>query len=94
MMGAYFVAVGISQYLGSMVANLAHIPENLTDPVESLQIYTRLFNKLGFAGIGCTAVALAMLPLLKRLSDSHATATAASHTPLPAVRSEQLDTAS
>ena len=27
MMGAYFVAVGMSQYLGSVVANFAHIPE-------------------------------------------------------------------
>jgi POT family proton-dependent oligopeptide transporter len=79
MMGAYFVAVGISQYLGSIVANIAHIPEGLTDPVESLAIYTALFNKLGFAGIGCTAVALAMLPLLKRLSDSHASG----HAPAP-----------
>ncbi len=40
MMGAYFVASGLSQYLGSVVANFAHIPENLTDPVESLTIYT------------------------------------------------------
>ena len=93
MMGAYFVAIGISQYLGSVVANLAHIPDDLTDPVESLRIYTSLFNKLGFAGIGCTIVALAMLPLLKRLSDSHATA-AATHTPLPAARSEEFDTGS
>jgi POT family proton-dependent oligopeptide transporter len=71
MMGAYFVVSGISQYLGSVVANFAHIPENLTDPVQSLAIYTALFNKLGYAGIGCTLLALAMLPLIKRLSASH-----------------------
>ena len=40
MMGAYFVASGLSQYLGSVVANLAHIPEGLSDPLESLAIYT------------------------------------------------------
>ena len=51
MMGAYFVASGLSQYLGSVVANFAHIPENITNPLESLTIYTSLFNKLGFAGI-------------------------------------------
>ncbi len=71
MMGAYFVAVGISQYLGSVVANLAHIPENLNDPLQSLTIYTALFNKLGIAGIACTLVAIAMLPLMSRLSASH-----------------------
>ena len=44
MMGAYFVATGISQYAASKVANLASIPENITDPLESLTIYTSLFN--------------------------------------------------
>jgi len=92
MMGAYFVATGISQYLGSVVANLAHIPQGLTNPMESLVIYTSLFNKLGFAGIGCTVIAVAMLPLMKKLSVSHADASAGS-TPLPAVRSEEFDTA-
>jgi POT family proton-dependent oligopeptide transporter len=92
MMGAYFVIVGISQYLGSVVANIAHIPANLNNPLESLTIYTSLFNKLGFAGIGCTAVAIAMLPLLNKLSVSHSTAS--SHaTPLPAVRSEEFPNA-
>ena len=72
MMGAYFVAVGLSQYLGSLVANIAHIPSDLNDPVRSLAIYTALFNKLGYAGVACTLGALAMLPLLRRLSASHA----------------------
>ena len=84
MMGTYFVVMGISQYLGSVVANYAHIPANLTDPIESLNIYTSLFNKLGFAGIGCTLVALAMLPLLRKLSSSHSDS-AAQPRPLPNV---------
>jgi POT family proton-dependent oligopeptide transporter len=90
MMGAYFVASGLSQYLGSVVANFAHIPENLTNPLESLTIYTRLFNELGYGGVVCTAIAIAMLPLMKKLSTSHAD-TAAANTPLPAVRSEEFD---
>jgi proton-dependent oligopeptide transporter, POT family len=93
MMGAYFVASGLSQYLGSVVANFAHIPEGLSDPVESLTIYTSLFNKLGFAGIVCTAIAIAMLPLMNKLSASHSDA-AAGNSPLPAVRSEEFNTAS
>ncbi|MBV8158321.1 MAG: MFS transporter, partial [Dyella sp.] len=86
MMGAYYVAVGISQYLGSVVANLAAMPENISSPVESLNIYVGLFNKLGFVGVGCTVIALVMLPLMNRLSRSHAEA----HTPLPAVHSEEV----
>ena len=71
MMGAYFVATGISQYLGSIVANFASIPENLTDPLESLAIYTSLFNKLGLLAVGGTVLAFVLLPLMKRLSATH-----------------------
>lgn len=85
MMGAYYVAVGISQYLGSVVANLAAMPENISSPVESLHIYVGLFNKLGFVGVGCTVLAVAMLPLMNRLARSHAEV----HAPLPAVHSEE-----
>ncbi|MGH8121245.1 MAG: MFS transporter, partial [Rudaea sp.] len=71
MMGAYYVAVGISQYLGSVVANYASIPASITDPVQSLAIYTSLFNKLGFLAVGGTALAILLLPLMKRLSATH-----------------------
>ena len=54
MMGAYFVASGVSQYLGGLVATYASVPRNITDPLESLPIYTALFNKLGVAALVCT----------------------------------------
>ncbi|RDS84674.1 MFS transporter [Dyella monticola] len=91
MMGAYYVAVGISQYLGSVMANIAHIPDNITDPLQSLTIYTHLFNILGFVGVGCTAVAVAILPLMNKLSATHSDP-ATNHEPLPAVRSEEFNT--
>jgi POT family proton-dependent oligopeptide transporter len=93
MMGAYFVASGLSQYLGSVVANFAHIPANITNPVESLTIYTRLFNELGLTGVVCTVIAIAMLPFMSKLSASHAD-TAAAAAALPAVRSEEFDLSS
>jgi POT family proton-dependent oligopeptide transporter len=71
MMGAYFVAVGISQYLGGVVANLASVPKDVTDPLLTLPIYTSLFNKLGIGAIACTIIALAALPLMRRLTASH-----------------------
>ena len=71
MMGAYFVASGLSQYTGSVVANFASVPTNITDPVRTLPIYTSLFMKLGFAGLVCTAIAIAALPLMNRLSRAH-----------------------
>jgi proton-dependent oligopeptide transporter, POT family len=71
MMGAYYVGVGISQYAGGIVANYAAIPKDITDPLQSLSIYTALFTKLGYAGIVCTLIAIAVLPLMKRLSTTH-----------------------
>ncbi|QSX38395.1 peptide MFS transporter [Shewanella sedimentimangrovi] len=71
MMGAYFVASGISQYLGGVVANYASVPQGLTDPLQTLPIYTSLFNKLGMAALVCTFIALAVLPLMRRLTDTH-----------------------
>ena len=71
MMGAYFVASGVSQYLGGVVATFASVPRNITDPIESLPIYTSLFNKLGIAALVCTLIAIAVLPLMKRLSMAH-----------------------
>ena len=72
MMGAYFVASGISQYLGGVVATYASVSgDQTTDPIASLPIYTALFNKLGIAALVCTAIAFAVLPLMKRLSASH-----------------------
>jgi POT family proton-dependent oligopeptide transporter len=71
MMGAYFVASGVSQYLGGVVATYASVPQNITDPLQSLPIYTNLFNKLGIAALLCTVIAIAVLPLMNRLSLAH-----------------------
>ena len=71
MMGAFFVAVGISQYLGSVVANYASVPSDITDPLQSLPIYTGLFYKLGFVACGGVLLAVILLPLMKRLSATH-----------------------
>ncbi|MGO2457173.1 MAG: MFS transporter, partial [Vibrio casei] len=71
MMGAYYVACGISQYLGGVVANFASIPKGMSNPLETLDIYTNLFNKLGMAAVVCTFIALAVLPLMRRLDKRH-----------------------
>ncbi|WP_421242463.1 peptide MFS transporter [Aeromonas enteropelogenes] len=71
MMGVYFVALGISQYLGGVVANFASVPENITNPLETLPIYTNLFFNLGIAALVCTVIALTVLPLMRRLTEIH-----------------------
>lgn len=72
MMGSYFIATGVAQYVGSMVANVAHVPATLTDPTQTLPVYTYLFNILGVLAAGCAVLAVILLPVLVRLSSRHA----------------------
>jgi POT family proton-dependent oligopeptide transporter len=89
MMGAYYVGVGISQYLGGLVANFAAVPQNVTDPMQTLPIYTTLFTKLGWAGVACTVVAIAMVWPMKRLSAAHASHVASEAAAVPTVAAER-----
>jgi len=70
-MGAYFVATGLSQYLGSVVATFASVPQNVTQATESLPLYTKLFMELGVVAVGGTLIAIGLLPFMKRLSATH-----------------------
>jgi POT family proton-dependent oligopeptide transporter len=67
-MGIWFLATGISQYLGSYVATFASVPENVTSPVETLPLYVNLFLGLGLVATLGTVVAVALLPVMRRLS--------------------------
>jgi POT family proton-dependent oligopeptide transporter len=77
MIGAYFLAIGISQYLGSFVANYASVPRTVSNPVAILPLYIRLFFVLGWVAVGGFAIAVMMLPLLRRLDAAHGLAAAA-----------------
>ena len=140
MMGAYFVASGVAQYLGGIVASFASVPDRITaflhdqavtvtpaiqkeipgvlgmklgdfrdwmagssDAVKiaaashvpaysalpqatrqlvqqfndqlnvvTMPYYTHLFFWLGVAGVVCTVIALAVLPLMRKLDAQHA----------------------
>lgn len=71
MMGAFMLVIGISQYLGSVVANYAQVPGDIVEPRVSLEIYTAFFNKIGVAALFGFFLALALLPVHKRLSALH-----------------------
>jgi POT family proton-dependent oligopeptide transporter len=77
MMGAYFLATGISQYLGSVVANLAQLPSNDLPATQSLPLYTNLFAELGWLAAAGVLMSLILLPLMRKLSDQHRRASSA-----------------
>ena len=67
-MGTWFLATGISQYLGGFVANYASVPQGVTDPVQSLPLYTHLFINLGLVALVGTVLAAIAVPYMKWLS--------------------------
>ncbi|HEY3586480.1 MAG TPA: oligopeptide:H+ symporter, partial [Myxococcaceae bacterium] len=66
-MGTWFLATGISQYLGSQVAKLAS-PVTGTDPLQTLPLYMKLFFGLGLFAVLGAALSFAVLPLMRKLS--------------------------
>jgi len=65
-MGAWFLAMGVSLYAGGAIAGLASVPKGAT-PQQSLPIYTGLFLWLGCGALLCAVITSAIIPLLKRL---------------------------
>jgi POT family proton-dependent oligopeptide transporter len=68
LMGTWFLATGISQYLGSYVATFASVPQNVTDPNQTLHLYMRLYFWLGWVAVAGAIVSFALLPLMRKLS--------------------------
>ncbi len=66
-MGAWFLAMGVSLYAGGAIAGLAHVNAGMGS-VESLPIYIRLFFGLGIAALVCAIAATAAIPLLRKLT--------------------------
>ncbi|HEY1772026.1 MAG TPA: oligopeptide:H+ symporter [Gammaproteobacteria bacterium] len=74
-MGLWFLATGVSQYLGGIVATYASVPDNITDPVQSLPLYTNLCMVLCYWALGFTVLAIAMIPVMKWISATGGEAT-------------------
>jgi POT family proton-dependent oligopeptide transporter len=74
-MGTWFLATGISQYLGGFVANYASVPKGVTDPVQSLPLYSHLFMNLGYVALVGMVLAIVAIPYMKWLSATGGEAT-------------------
>ena len=43
------------------------VPDNITDPLQTLPIYTDVFSKIGLVTLGVTVVMAIMVPWLNRM---------------------------
>ena len=67
MIGIYYVATGLSQYAGGVVANFASIPKGVTNPLQSLAIYTGFFSRISIVALAFCVLVAVMLPWLLTL---------------------------
>ncbi|MGA9855698.1 MAG: oligopeptide:H+ symporter [Gammaproteobacteria bacterium] len=66
-MGAWFLGMGVSNYVGGAIAGLAGIPAGITAATTTLPIYMRLFTGLGVGALVCALVITVVIPLLNTL---------------------------
>ena len=50
------------------------VPENITDPLQTLPVYTNVFSKIGLVTLGVTVVMALMVPWLNRMINTPASA--------------------
>lgn len=60
--------------LGGYVATFTAVPENITDPLQTLPVYTNVFSKIGTVTLGVTVVMALMVPWLNRMINTPASA--------------------
>ncbi|MCL0268466.1 dipeptide/tripeptide permease, partial [Klebsiella pneumoniae] len=50
------------------------VPEKITDPLQTLPVYTSVFSKIGLVTLGVTVVMALMVPWLNRMINTPASA--------------------
>ena len=69
MMGVFFLASAMAQYVGGVVAQIASVETvggEVTNPALSLATYVEVFSTIGWVSVGIGLFLLALSPLLKR----------------------------
>ena len=73
-LGMWFLTQAAAFLLGGYVATFTAVPENITDPLQTLPVYTNVFSKIGLVTLGVTVVMALMVPWLNRMINTPASA--------------------
>lgn len=66
-LGMWFLTQAAAFLLGGYVATFTAVPEGMTDPLQTLPIYTDVFSKIGLVTLGVSVVMGLMVPWLNRM---------------------------
>jgi POT family proton-dependent oligopeptide transporter len=69
-MGAWFLTQAASFIIGGYIATFSATPEHLTDPLDTLPVYTELFQNIGFVTLAVAIVMAITAPKLNRMMTS------------------------
>ncbi len=67
-MGSWFLTTAGANLIGGYVANLMAVPENVTDPLQSLEVYGNVFMQIGIATAVIAAIMILTAPKLNRMT--------------------------
>lgn len=67
MMGIWFMSTAAAMVTGGFVATIASVPKDITNPLESLPIYTNLFLYIGITTLVISILMLLLVPTLNKL---------------------------
>lgn len=75
-LGMWFLTQAAAFLLGGYVATITAVPDGITDPLQTLPIYTDVFGKIGIATLIVTLIVtlgmVAMAPWLNRMMNTPA----------------------
>jgi len=67
MMGIWFFASAIGEFLAGKIGSLMSVPENVVNnPVLSLPYYANILNKIGMYSIGIAVVLICLVPVIRK----------------------------
>ncbi|AOV95601.1 peptide ABC transporter permease [Edwardsiella hoshinae] len=69
-LGMWFLTQAAAFLLGGYVATFTAVPDGITDPLQTLPIYTSVFGKIGIATLIVALVMAALVPWLKRMMNT------------------------
>ncbi|EAS65591.1 dipeptide/tripeptide permease DtpA [Photobacterium angustum] len=66
-MGMWFLTSATAAVIGGWVASLTAVPSNIDDPHQTLIIYSKVFNEIGFGTAAIALITLLIAPKLTRI---------------------------
>ncbi|MDR7342340.1 POT family proton-dependent oligopeptide transporter [Pantoea alhagi] len=70
-MGSWFLTTAGAAMIAGKVANLMAVPEGVNDPLQSLAIYSEVFQKIGIATAIIAVLMMLTAPILNRMTIDH-----------------------